>query len=550
MKINYNRIISILNKSEKQRFFVLSALSVLISIADILSLAFLFVVIHFYSSQDFLFLNHYLYYLSNEYKLLPAVLLLAVFILKSLGGYYVYKAQQKLVNCVSSRISGLNLLEFLEGNYDDQVNTGSATYVQRIYHQPIEFANYILSSFQQIITESVLVALSILALLLYSGKLLLVVTLVLLPAILILTHITKLKLAGIRKNIEEVHVLSLQYLREALEGFVESNIYDKNKKFVQRYYSVQSHLNQYIADMQIMQGLPSRFFETFAVFGLFVLIMAGNYSSENTTNIFKLGAFVAAAYKIIPGIARIINLSGMIKTYSYILPALGTGKVFDFKKVTDGSPPSIHSLEFRDVCFSYYGINVFSNLNFKIKKGMLAGITGKSGRGKTTLINVLFGFLSPENGNIFVNGKLTDTEGRKKFWKHIAYVKQEPFILNDSVRNNITLFDEDNNEEKLKLAIKSSCLTELIEQYPRGVDTIISEAGKNISGGQKQRIAIARALYKNADIIVLDEPFNELDQLSETKLLQNLKCLSKDKIIILITHSSKGLSFCDLVIKL
>jgi ABC-type bacteriocin/lantibiotic exporter with double-glycine peptidase domain len=527
-------------------------LSLVVSIADILSLAFLFFVINFYTPQSVaLNISFISKFGIHAHSILPAVFLLIAFAAKSLGGYYVYRAQQKFVNNVSSRISGTNLLKYMEGSFEDHVNIDSAAFIQKIYHQPIEFANYVLSSVQQIVTESILVILSITALLIYSAKLLLIVSLVLLPAIAILSYITKRRLTGIRKNIKAVHEKSLQYLNEALTGFVESNIYDKNKQFVGRYQVLQSLLNNYIADMQITQGLPSRFFEAFAVFGLFILIIAGLYGgTENATDIFKLGAFVAAAYKIIPGISKIINFGGMIKTYKYILPELKNDNSITGKKEKQNTE-NIKSIEFRNLHFSYKDSHVLSDLNFKISKGSFIGISGNSGRGKTTLINILLGFLNPTTGEIFINEKKSEASERKIFWRQIAHVKQEAFIIHDSIVRNITLLEDNFDPKKLDHAIEVSQLKEVVDQFPEGINKIISQDGKNISGGQRQRIAIARALYKDADLIILDEPFNELDETSEVKLMHYFKCLSqKGKIIILITHNSKSLSFCDEVINL
>ena len=131
----------------------------------------------------------------------------------------------------------------------------------------------------------------------------------------------------------------------------------------------------------------------------------------------------------------------------------------------------------------------------------------------------------------------------------MAYVKQTTFLLHDSILHNITLYKEDIDEKKLAEIISVSGLTTWISQLPDGIHTIITENGKNISGGQRQRIAIARALFKDAPIVILDEPFNELDETSEMELLNYFKQLSRaGKIVLLVTHHSGSLSFCDNII--
>src|SRR6185437_1582712 len=131
------------------------------------------------------------------------------------------------------------------------------------------------------------------------------------------------------------------------------------------------------------------------------------------------------------------------------------------------------------------------------------------------------------------------------YWEKIAYVKQQPFILHDTLRTNVTLQEEGYDADRLARAMASSGLDVIADGLPDGMDTLISENGRNLSGGQRQRIAIARALYKEADVYLLDEPFSELDEPSEAVLLGYFGELAqKGKIVILITHNKQSLGRC------
>jgi ABC-type transport system involved in cytochrome bd biosynthesis fused ATPase/permease subunit len=186
-----------------------------------------------------------------------------------------------------------------------------------------------------------------------------------------------------------------------------------------------------------------------------------------------------------------------------------------------------------------------------LRAGDFAGISGVSGKGKTTAINILLGFINPGKGKIFINEQETTSTERKKFWSRISYVKQQPFLLHDSILNNILLTETVYDINRVNAIVKITGLDDLIAQYPEGINKIITENGKNISGGQRQRIIIARALYKNGDLIILDEPFSELDNESEKQLLQYLSSLAQTgKLIILITHNKESLSFCNKIISL
>lgn len=181
-----------------------------------------------------------------------------------------------------------------------------------------------------------------------------------------------------------------------------------------------------------------------------------------------------------------------------------------------------------------------------MEKGDFVGVMGLSGRGKTTFLNLLLGFLTPDSGDIYFNGHIADTNRRKRFWPRIAYAKQQPFFIHASIIENITLQETGYDAEKLRNILVETGIDKLTDSFPGGLDTIITENGKNFSGGQRQRFVFARALYKDSNLLILDEPFNELDEPSELQLLSLLKSLAAaGRMIILITHNKTALNFCN-----
>jgi len=287
------------------------------------------------------------------------------------------------------------------------------------------------------------------------------------------------------------------------------------------------------------------------VLGLFIFIVIINLQSVSDNNsIFMLGAFIAAAYKIIPGISKIINYTSQLKTYSFTINEFKKAAINKKNKQTITST-NIEKIELQNIYFSYKNNVVLSDFNCTILNGNFIGIKGASGKGKTTLIDLILGFLSPQSGNILLNDEIINADEIKKFWPQIAYVKQTSFLLHDSILNNIVLFESNYDKQKLNEIIKVTGMKDWLKELKDGVNTIIAADGKNISGGQKQRIAIARALYKNAPVIFLDEPFNELDETSELSMLRYFKEITKHgKMVILITHNPQSLSFCNSVITL
>jgi ABC-type bacteriocin/lantibiotic exporter with double-glycine peptidase domain len=199
----------------------------------------------------------------------------------------------------------------------------------------------------------------------------------------------------------------------------------------------------------------------------------------------------------------------------------------------------------KNISFNFGGKNLLRSFSLTLKKGDMIGISGKSGRGKTTLINLLLGFLSPDSGNISINGQVADAGARREFWKRISYIKQQPFFLHGSVVENIVFEESNYDKKRLNDILNLTGIDQIVHLFPEGLKTVITENGKNLSGGQRQRFILARALYKDFDLLVLDEPFSELDKAAETELLKQLRILADmGKIILLITHNTDAFTFC------
>ncbi|MFT3909382.1 MAG: ABC transporter ATP-binding protein [Ferruginibacter sp.] len=535
----------ILTKKEKRQFINLAAMDIIVSILDIGFLVLLLFIINLYSQQQqsekYAFFNA----LFKKSPLLPISLFFILFIIKNSFAFIVFRMQNHFIYTVASRLSKQKLSDYQEGSYIDYIQTDSAVYLRSISQQPLEFSNYVLRGLQQIISQCVLVTLTIIPVIIYNALLFPLLLLILVPPIILAGFVMKRKLNTIRLSIKSTSEHSGQYLKEALAGFVESNTYEKNTFFLGRYHRFQSALNNLLARHQAVQNLPSRLIEVFAVFGLFILIIINSYStSSQGLNIIMIGAFVAAAYKIIPGIVHILNSVGQVKTYSFTLAGLAANT--NEKEKNTNNNAVINSIRFNNVFFKYEHNHVLNGFSIEISKGDFVCIAGPSGNGKSTFVNLLLGFLSPESGEIILNELPTTADDRRQSWNKISYIKQQSFLIHDSILKNITFDENEIDAVKLKSVLEITGVDKLIANSADGIHTIIQEEGRNFSGGQRQRIIFARALYKDFDMIILDEPFNEMDEAAEIPLLKHLKQLSDSgKTVILITHNKEGFSFCN-----
>ena len=538
--------IAVLSRKEQKKLFRLILLHTFVSIADIASLALLLALIHFYTQPATGAPSAFGSALKNVQQihfLVPLLLFLLLFVLKNLASFFAVKKQYEFIYQVASRISRSNMLGYLNGDYYDYAQINPSVQISRISYQPTEFCTYILAGIQQITTEAILTIAAIIAILLFNAKLFLLLLLILLPPVILSAYFSKKKLNAARSNVKESSEKATQYLHEALSGYIESNVFHKKTFFTNRYADSQQKLSTTLSRLQIVQAFPPRFIEVFAVFGLLILIILNKYSGGASMELVNIGAFMAAAYKIIPGITRIANISAQMRMFEHTINVIekpGKEKNGQY----DINLEEISTILFENVSFNHHkNINLL-HFNMAVKKGDFLVISSDSGKGKTTMINLLLGFLKPDKGIIYINGNAALETARKQYWHDISYVKQQTFLIHDTILRNITLEDNNYDAQRLQQSIHMAGLEHFIDSFPEGVEKIISDNGKNISGGQRQRIALARAFYKEASLIILDEPFNELDASSEHVILQHLQSLaSGGKIIMLITHNKKSLEF-------
>jgi ABC-type bacteriocin/lantibiotic exporter with double-glycine peptidase domain len=539
----------VLEKKERRQFLVLAMFDLVISVADILSLALLLWIVKYYVQPE------------AGYRFMPqwaaangSVALIAFFFvlfgIKNAAGFFVTKSQFSFIGDIAVRISRINLSSFQEGSYEDFVNIDSSVQIRKIALQPFEFCQYIVSGFQQAITQALLIALTVLAILLYNATLFFLILLVLLPPVVGVFYFLKKRLTRTKTLIRSGNERSYQYLLDALKGYVEGNVYGKNEFFMERFIGQRKSFSRALFSSLALQNLPGRLIEVFAVLGLFILITLSAWFGERSAgSLITIGAFMAAAYKIIPGIVKLINITGQMRAYEYA--------VSDLVKPSPemSAPPDlsvgIHSLEMKNISFSYAGQDVLKDFQLHAEKGDFVAITGQSGKGKTTILNLLLGFLSAREGEILINGQGVTQQQLTSYWPAIAYVRQQNFFIHDSAVRNIALEEFHPHDHFLQQALSISGTDRLFKLLPGGQDMVITENGKNISGGQQQRIALARAIYKNAGLLLLDEPFNELDEESCTEIIKGFRELADAGcIVIMITHDRQSLSHCNKIISL
>jgi ATP-binding cassette subfamily B protein len=269
-----------------------------------------------------------------------------------------------------------------------------------------------------------------------------------------------------------------------------------------------------------------------------------------------LGLIGLGAQRLLPIIQQAYAAwSGMLSTQGVLIDVLGyLDQKMPETPDQDSLLPFYHSLNLKDVSFSY-GLEkatVIESCNLEIKKGTCVGFIGRTGSGKSTILDLLMGLLSPTSGYLKVDNQEVNNENRRQWQKHIAHVPQSIFLTDSTIAQNIAFgqFDGEIDYSRLRDAAKKAQLSDFIESLPHKYETVVGERGVQLSGGQRQRIGIARALYKNADVIILDEATSALDIHTEASLMDVIESLGHEMTIVVVAHRLTTLKRCDLIYEL
>ena len=273
-----------------------------------------------------------------------------------------------------------------------------------------------------------------------------------------------------------------------------------------------------------------------------------------------MGLFVFGMFRILPSYNRVLLALSNVKAYYGSIEVL-TNQLKDYDNFIDKFSETkqdeiqlkdYSKLELNNIHFEYNKNNpILENIDLQLKKGEVLGILGENGSGKSTLLNILCGLLAPQKGIILLDG--TNFENFKEsFKKKIGYIPQKIYLSDDTIKNNITLGqnEDDFDEKNYSNAIKLSKLDQVIDKLENKENTFVGERGIKLSGGQQQRLGIARAIYKNPKILILDEATNALDFKTEEQILDEICLLKKDIFVVLVSHNKKLFEYCDKVVEL
>lgn len=344
----------------------------------------------------------------------------------------------------------------------------------------------------------------------------------------------------------KISVKSEEKIVETVQGFREAFVRGNLRTYLDEISSLRFRVSKVIAETTFLPFISKYTIEISLVLGAISLSAFQFFVTNAATAIGTLALFLAAGSRIAPAVLRIQQASIQVRSglgisrntldlareldSSSIIEI--SAKPLDFKH--EGFLPSI---SLKDISFTYSKSETpaIHDLSIELAAFDSVAIVGPSGAGKSTLVDLMLGLLDPQRGEINISG-IPIREAIAKWPGSIAYVPQQPFLRNASIRENITMGLQMGSEEQLFKAIKLANLGEFIDQLPDGVNTVIGERGTRLSGGQRQRIGIARALYTEPKLIVLDEATSALDSNSEHEIAQSIRSLINKVTVVMVAH--------------
>lgn len=455
---------------------------------------------------------------------------------------------------------------YLKAPYIFHLNKNTAFLIQNILSETHHFANGILMPI--LFTSSNIAVIFGLTLLLFQTNFIATSSVfVVLLFVSSCLYRFKDKLARWGKEGYEADIEMIRIINHGLGGFKETKIIGCESYFENQMAEQAQKFKRAIAATNAFSLLPRYTLEplivTFLV-GFTITYLLSNQSSETLAG--TLGVFGMASIRLMPAASNVIQTVGSLRHTSYVIDKL----YFDLKEIEEveanksiqllsdigdrNKPiPFEREIVLDRVTYHYPSSSeiALKDISMVIGKGESIGLIGKSGAGKTTLVDVILGLLTPESGEIRVDGVAVVNNLRS--WQNaIGYIPQSIFLIDDTIKHNIAfgVADEEIDQEKLDKAIQAAQLTELIEELPDGLETMVGERGVRLSGGQRQRVGIARALYHEREILVLDEATAALDNETESLVTDAIKSLSGTKTIIIIAHRLSTIAHCDRIYSL
>ncbi len=493
---------------------------------------------------------------NTSFVVVLSAMLVAFIVVKSLVNLLLYRYERDYIYALYRHLSRNLFMGYYARGLQYIKSSNSAVLSRNVNAVCYTFIVGMLRPIATIACESLLLLLIFISIAIYSPMAALLSVAVFIPAAWLYHSLMRLRLNRYGKEENEAQRKKYRNVTETYRGYADIEI---NNAFAHQAEKFDEDLDTIIrvgSKNATISMLPQNFTEVALAVGLALLVsLSVGFESENMKILF--GIFAVAALRILPSIRTILGAWSALRYNRYTVDILNeNSNVAESAIVRDNTRlPFADSVELRNLSFRFEDSEqmTIENLSLTIRKGEKVGINGASGAGKTTLLNLMLGLYTPTSGEILIDGVALKGEMVRKWQNSIGYVSQSIFLADDTLLANIAFGCDDKEVDmaRIERAVEAASLTEFVASLPKGLNSRIGECGALLSGGQRQRIGIARALYKQADILFFDEATSSLDSATEQSINRSIERLSADNeelTIVVVAHRESSLAYCDRVI--
>jgi ABC-type multidrug transport system fused ATPase/permease subunit len=559
-----NKLRAILNRRQKQKSLVLMALFIFMALTQVVGVAAIFPFMNLVMEPNAIE-NHrsllYVYNLfgftsSNTFILAIGIGLFLFIVFSNVLSAFTTYARTRFVMGLNHELSSYLLTVYLSKEYPFFLNRNTSTLGKNLLAEVYQLTNGLLMPIFEMVVN-ILIALTLVAVLFVSDPISAFVVLVVIGGCYVIINLrVRKKIRSSGRERLAANQGRYKTTGEALSGIKTTKVLGREQFFIDQFNRDSRKFTRVETTIRVIREIPRYALDALA-FGtivlLVVILMITRGEAAQVIPMVSLFAF--AGYRLLPAMQAIF---GSVTSIYFNQPILDT--LYDdliHKKDTKGpgraKPMDLNdSVALKEIKFSYpeTSIAVLNQVSVTIKKNTTVAFVGATGSGKTTLIDIILGLLVAQEGELLVDGQKIEGDLVRRWQQTIGYVPQDIFLSDDTVERNIAfgLKDSEIDRERVIAAAKIAAMDDFITgQMKDGYDTVIGERGIRLSGGQRQRIGLARALYDNPPVLVLDEATSSLDGITETEVMDAIKSASQDRTVIMIAHRLSTVQNCDVI---
>ena len=495
----------------------------------------------------------------KHFVIAVAVAVVVFIVVKNLINMLLYRVERDYIYSLYRHLSRRLFIGYFKQGLQYIKSENSAVLSRNVNIVCYTFITGVLRPLAMLVSEALLLSMIFISIAIYSPLGALLAIAVFIPVTLLYFTLMRYRLDRYGNIENEAQRRKYRDVIETFRGFADIEI---NNAFPHRLSLFERELGTIVSvgrKNATISMLPQNFTETGLAIGMALLLGLGSMSAGADMKIL-FGVFAIAGLRLMPSARNIMGAWSALRYNRYTIDILNEAKEKGNETLADSSTELLalnEAIEVRNLsfCFENSTNDTIHDLSLSIRKGEKVGINGESGVGKTTLLNILLGLYAPSNGGVYIDGKELKGDTLRKWQNSIGYVSQNTFLTDSTILSNIALGcdEKDIDMGQIEKCIEAASLSEFVASLPKGVHTRIGECGTLLSGGQRQRIGIARALYKNADILFFDEATSSLDNATEQSInraIENLSTTNKDLTIVVVAHRDSSLNYCDRIITL